>query len=110
MDFIARLLVLVVLVAFALWAFTQGRMASSRPAIASRFIGSYEIPNPYPSVLLLHAGIAVIPGAALVMGHRWIAAAVAVAVGVALFHVRNMAVRIENAAGRHGPVPGKSGE
>lgn len=104
MDGLLHLIALVALIALAIWAFCRGSLAMSgkpRPAIPSRFIGSYEIPNPYVDVLLTHAGIIAIPTVALAMTHHWVCAVVALAVGIALFHIRNLVIHIENAANIH---------
>ncbi|HDR9103678.1 hypothetical protein [Paraburkholderia sp. A3RO-2L] len=104
MDGLLHLVALVVIIALAIWAFCRGSLAMSgkpRLAIPSRFIGSYEIPNPYVDVLLTHAGITAIPTVALAVTHHWIGAVVALAIGIALFHIRNLVVYLENAANMH---------
>jgi hypothetical protein len=100
----------IVVLAAAVWAvFIWGgpRREKFRPSVPSKFVGSYEIPNPRLNVLLIHGFIAVVPAALFAVAHHMVSAALAVAIGVTLFHVRNVAVRAENEVGLHDAHWGK---
>ena len=100
----------IVVLAAAVWVLLiwgGPRREKFRPSVPSRFVRSYEIPNPRLDVFLIHASIALVPAALFAVTHHTVSAALALAMGLALFHFRNVTVRAENEAGLNDPQWGK---
>ena len=67
----------------------------------SLVVRGYEVPNPYPDVLATHSLLTVGPALGLAGAHHYLGAVVALALGAAFFHLRNVVVRGENRRGVH---------
>lgn len=83
------------------------RKEKFRPGVPSRFIGTYEIPNPYKGEMIVYALLIIGPSVCLIATHHLVAAMWAFALFTLLFHVRNVAVRAENSGGLHDPRWGR---
>lgn len=72
----------------------------------SLLVRGYEVPNPYPDVLATHSLLTLGPALALALAgaHQYLGAAVAFALGLSFFHLRNIVVRGENRRGVHQPA------